>query len=108
MGRTLPNMFALVPGILPLAHSNVSAEISLVVNLASYLLYDRASKSTKASKSRINIAVGLLTFTAVVFRSEVALLLAPLALQLLIQGHTTFLDLVKAGLFVGLTSVGQS
>ncbi|KAF8554440.1 hypothetical protein OG21DRAFT_1578255 [Imleria badia] len=88
MGRTLPNMFALVP-----------------VNLANYLLYNRAPNSTKASKNHINIAVGLLTFTAVVFRSEVALLLAPLALQLLIQGHTTFLNLVKVGLLVGLTSV---
>ncbi|KAF8440477.1 alpha-1,6-mannosyltransferase subunit [Boletus edulis BED1] len=88
MGRTLPNMFALVP-----------------VNLANYMLYNRTPKSRQASKTRITIAVGLLTFTAVVFRSEVALLLAPLALQLLIQGHTTFLDLVKVGLLVGLTSI---
>ncbi|KAH0832984.1 glycosyltransferase family 22 protein [Lanmaoa asiatica] len=105
MGRTLPNMFALVPGILPLVNSNISAEISLVVNLAYYLLHDRAPKSTQPSRKCINIAVALLTFTAVVFRSEVALLLVPLALQLLIQGHTTFLDLVKVGLSVGLTSV---
>ena len=105
MGRTLPNMFALVPGIFPPVNWNISAEISLIVNLANYLLYNRAPGSTQASKKCINIAVALLIFTAVVFRSEVALLLAPLALQLLIQGHT---NLVKVGLLVGLMSVGQS
>ncbi|KAG8213348.1 hypothetical protein J3R82DRAFT_11834 [Butyriboletus roseoflavus] len=83
-------MFALVP-----------------VNLAYYLLHDRAPKSMQASKRCINTAVALLTFTTVVFRSEVALLLVPLALQLLYQGHTTFLDLLKVGVLVGLTSVGQ-
>ena len=98
-------MFALVPGIFPPMNWNISAEISLIVNLANYLLYNRAPGSTQASKKCINIAVALLIFTAVVFRSEVALLLAPLALQLLIQGHT---NLVKVGLLVGLTSVGQS
>ncbi|KAG9314937.1 glycosyltransferase family 22 protein [Chiua virens] len=87
MGRTLPNMFALVP-----------------VNLAHYMLYHRAPNSVKASKRSINTAIALLTFTAVVLRSEVVLLLAPLALQLLIQGHTTILELVRAGLLAGLTS----
>lgn len=100
-------MLALAPGIFPLVNSNISAEISLVVNLAYYLLHNRAPKSTQASKNCVNIAVALLTFTAVVFRSEVALLLAPLALQLLVQGHTTFLDLVKVGLLAGLASIGQ-
>jgi len=101
-------MFALVPGILPPSNSNVSAEISFVVNIGNYLLFNLAPKSRQASKKCAGIAVGLLTFTAIVFRSEVALLLAPLALQLLIQGHTTFLDLVKVGLLVGLASIGQS
>ena len=100
-------MFALVPGISPPVNSDINAEISLVVNLAYYLLCDRAPGSMQASKKSINIAVALLTFTAVVFRSEVALLLAPLALQLLVQGHTTFIDLVKVGLLAGLMSVGQ-
>ncbi|KAF9223821.1 glycosyltransferase family 22 protein [Gyrodon lividus] len=88
MGRTLPNMFALIP-----------------VNLAYYALYNRAPKSIQASSKSINTALVLLTFTAVVFRSEVALLLAPLALQLLVQGHTTFLNLVKVGLLAGLSSI---
>lgn len=79
----------------------------LVVNIAYYLLYNRAPRSTQASKKCIDIAVALLTFTAVVFRSEVALLLAPLAFQLLVQGHTTFPNLAKVGLTVGLTSAGQ-
>ncbi|KIJ12871.1 glycosyltransferase family 22 protein [Paxillus involutus ATCC 200175] len=88
MGRTLPNMFALIP-----------------VNIAYYALYNRAPKSLQASKRSINTALTLLTFTSVVFRSEVALLLAPLALQLLVQGHITFLNLIKVGPLAGLTSV---
>lgn len=100
-------MFALVPGILLPVIPDTNSEMSLIVNIAHYLLYNRAPRSTQASKKCINIAVGLLTFTAVVIRSEVALLLAPLALQLLIQGHTTFINLIKVGLLVGLGSVGM-
>ncbi|KIK79362.1 glycosyltransferase family 22 protein [Paxillus rubicundulus Ve08.2h10] len=88
MGRTLPNMFALVP-----------------VNIAYYVLYNRAPQSLQASKKSIDTALTLLTFTSVVFRSEVALLLAPLAFQLLAQGHTTFLNLTKVGLLAGLMSI---
>ncbi|KIJ67137.1 glycosyltransferase family 22 protein [Hydnomerulius pinastri MD-312] len=88
MGRTLPNMFALIP-----------------VNFAFYALYNRAPKSMQAPKRNINIAIALLTFTAVIFRSEVALLLGPLALQLLVQGHITFASLVKIGLLAGLASI---
>ncbi|KAH7884254.1 glycosyltransferase family 22 protein [Phlebopus sp. FC_14] len=88
MGRTLPNMFALLP-----------------VNLAYYSLYNRAPKSTRASQKNIDVAIALLVFTAVVFRSEIALLLAPLALQLLVARHTSFFHLVKVGLLAGLTSI---
>lgn len=107
MGRTLPNMFALVPGMVPLVKSNISAETRRIVNVAYYMLHSRAPKSTQASKRCINTAVALLTFTAVVFRSEIALLLVPLSFQLLYQGHTTFLNLVAVGVLAGLTSVGQ-
>ncbi|KIJ60396.1 glycosyltransferase family 22 protein [Hydnomerulius pinastri MD-312] len=88
MGRTLHNMFALIP-----------------VNFVFYALYNRAPKSTQAPKRNINIAIALLTFTAVIFRSEVALLLGPLALQLLVQGRTKFANLVKIGLLAGLASI---
>lgn len=54
----------------------------------------------------VDVAVALLVFTAVVFRFEVILLLGPLALQLLIQGHVTLLRLIKVGLITGVTSIG--
>ncbi|KIM64276.1 glycosyltransferase family 22 protein [Scleroderma citrinum Foug A] len=89
MSRTVPNMFALLP-----------------VNLAYFALYNRAPHSNRPSKTSVDVAVALLVFTAVVFRSEVTLLLAPLALQLLIQGHITLLRLIKVGLITGVASVG--
>ncbi|KAL4075052.1 glycosyltransferase family 22 protein [Scleroderma yunnanense] len=89
IGRTLPNMFALFP-----------------VNLAYFTLYNRAPHSNRPSERSVDVVVALLVFTAVVFRSEVALLLAPLALQLLIQGHTSLLRLIKVGLITGLASIG--
>ncbi|KAH7920957.1 glycosyltransferase family 22 protein [Leucogyrophana mollusca] len=88
MGRTLPNMFALFP-----------------VNVAFSVLLNRASNVTKPSPSHVDTALMLLTFTTVVFRAEIALLLAPLALQALVLGHTSFLRLVKVGLLSGLVSV---
>ncbi|KAI6025003.1 hypothetical protein PISMIDRAFT_90258 [Pisolithus microcarpus 441] len=88
MSRTLPNMFALIP-----------------VNLAYFTLYNRAPQSIRPSRMSVDIAVGLLVFTAVVFRSELALLLAPLSLQFLIQGHTTFARLIKVGLSTTVAAI---
>ncbi|KAI6125109.1 glycosyltransferase family 22 protein [Pisolithus croceorrhizus] len=88
MSRTLPNMFALIP-----------------VNLAFFTLYNRAPQSIHPSRASVDITVGLLVFTAVIFRSEVALLLGPLSLQFLIQGHTTFARLIKVGLSTGIASI---
>ncbi|KAF9006247.1 hypothetical protein BDZ89DRAFT_1233644 [Hymenopellis radicata] len=58
MGRTLPNMFAFI------------SRYAVLVNVSTYLIL-----------TRVQIALSLLTFTAVVFRAEVALYLGPLALQ---------------------------
>ncbi|OCH94902.1 hypothetical protein OBBRIDRAFT_884451 [Obba rivulosa] len=88
MGRTLPNTFALLP-----------------VNLALYLLVNRASNSTRPSESGLSAAMALLTFTAVVFRAEISLLLAPLVLQSLVCRHTTLGSVVKIGLVCGLSSI---
>lgn len=88
MGRTLPNMFALLP-----------------VNLASYLLVNRAPNAPKPSPTQFRTAIMLLVFTAVVFRAEVALLLGPIALLALIQGSTSFPALIKAGLVSGILSL---
>lgn len=51
------------------------------------------------------MAISLLTFTAVVFRAEVALLLAPLAIQCLYLRYITFTSLVKTGLLSGILSL---
>lgn len=88
MGRTLPNMFALFP-----------------VNLAFYALYDRAPQSQYPTKRSVEVAFALLTFTAVVFRSEVVLLLAPLALQALLLRHISFMRLVRVGFLSGMLSI---
>ncbi|THH12420.1 hypothetical protein EW146_g7714 [Bondarzewia mesenterica] len=75
MGRTLPNMFALIPEF----HTPITAEVQ--------------------------IAIALLTFASVVFRSEIALLLGCVSLQSLLSRQITFGKLTKVGLISGLSSV---
>ncbi len=52
-------------------------------------------------------AIGLLVFTAVVLRAEVALLLATIAAQLWWSGAVTIPDMIQAGLIAGLPSLGE-
>jgi len=87
-GRTLPNMFALIP-----------------VNIASYRLLNRAPNSTKPALYDVKRAIRLLVFTAVVLRAEVALLLATIAAQLWWSGAVTIPDMVQSGLISGLPSL---
>ena len=77
-----------------------------LVNLATYFVLD--ARSTPFSSRRVSSAIALLTFTAVVFRAEVALLLGPLALQLLLTNKISFVSLIKVGLISGLFSLGLS
>ncbi|TFK49730.1 alpha-1,6-mannosyltransferase subunit [Heliocybe sulcata] len=88
MGRTLPNMFALMP-----------------VNFGTYLLLSRAPNSTKPSPRNTHLAIGLLTSTAVILRSEVVLLLVPIIFQALASGYTRFTSIFRVGLIAGLTSL---
>ncbi|KIY72463.1 glycosyltransferase family 22 protein [Cylindrobasidium torrendii FP15055 ss-10] len=81
MGRTLPNMFAL-----PL------------VNMAIASMLERPPGSTQPSKRSVERMFALLTFAGVVFRAEVALLLAPLCIQYLLLRYVSFSRLVKIGL----------
>jgi alpha-1,6-mannosyltransferase len=62
----------------------------------------------RISSRRISVAIALLTFTAVVFRAEVVLLLGPLALQFLLFKQISFVNLIKVGLISGLPSLGSS
>ncbi|PIL35310.1 hypothetical protein GSI_02035 [Ganoderma sinense ZZ0214-1] len=86
IGRTLPNMFALLPA-----------------NIALRLIIDRAPNSTRPSKSSVHWAIALLTFTTVVFRAELLLLLGPLALQSAIR-YTSLYNIIKVGLISGIIS----
>ncbi|PPQ98171.1 hypothetical protein CVT26_003217 [Gymnopilus dilepis] len=91
MGRTIPNMFATIP-----------------VNLVTYLLIDHAPNATRPSERKLTWAVALLTSTAAIIRAEVALLLAPLALQLLYSRQLPFSKLLKVGILSGIISAGMS
>ncbi|KAJ3555425.1 hypothetical protein NM688_g2582 [Phlebia brevispora] len=88
MGRTLPNMFALLP-----------------TNLAFYLLYSRAPNSLRPSARNVHMAIAILTFATVVFRSELLLLLAPLVLQSLISEYTTIKKIIQTGIIAGVASI---
>ena len=72
-----------------------------IVTIALSLLISRSSKRTAT-------AFTLLTFAAVIFRAELLLLLAPLALRSLVARHIAFGKLVKVGLAAGVLSIGKS
>ncbi|KAJ7592689.1 glycosyltransferase family 22 protein [Mycena floridula] len=92
MGRTLPNMFALFP-----------------VNLGMYLVLDRAPNSKRPSTKSVGTAISLLTFTAVVFRAEVLMLLAPLTFgYVLVTRYIGLYSVIKVGLISGLASIALS
>ena len=102
MGRTLPNMFALFPGV-SLCFTSCSPSLKLVcisVNFALSQLLRRPSSLTQA--------IGLLTFTAIVFRAEVALLLAPLAIISLYKQQIRVTGAFRIGLLYGVPSLGPS
>ncbi|KAF8718278.1 hypothetical protein AX14_011943 [Amanita brunnescens Koide BX004] len=88
MGRTLPNMFALLP-----------------VNIAFSRIIGHNPVSIGQVKRSYKVAIGLLTLTSVVFRAEIALLLAPLALQSLLTRKLTIPEVIKVGLYSGLASI---
>lgn len=54
----------------------------------------------------MNWAIALLTFTTVVFRSELLLLLGPLVLQAVLR-YTSLYDVMKVGLISGMLSAGE-
>ncbi|THH04867.1 hypothetical protein EW145_g5206 [Phellinidium pouzarii] len=88
MGRTLPNTFALFP-----------------VNIAYSYLLGRMPNSTRPSQDFIIKAVALLTFTAVIFRAEILLLLGPLVLQALLTRWISFTVVANTGILVASFSI---
>ena len=77
-----------------------------LVNVALYCLYDRAPNAIRPTRSKVHTAIALLTFTTVVFRSELLLLLGPVVLQALYQGYTSLTRVIKVGIVAGLASAG--
>ncbi|KAL0576840.1 Dol-P-Man:Man(7)GlcNAc(2)-PP-Dol alpha-1,6-mannosyltransferase [Marasmius crinis-equi] len=88
MGRTLPNMFALLP-----------------VNLATYLLIYRSPNAPNPTSKSVYTAISLLTFAGVIFRAELVLLLGPFVLQSLYQGNCTLNGVVKTGILTAASSL---
>ncbi|KAG8808272.1 dolichyl-P-Man:Man(7)GlcNAc(2)-PP-dolichol alpha-1,6-mannosyltransferase [Serendipita sp. 401] len=80
MGRTLPNMFALVPCNIAFAR--------LISNQAD-----------------VTVPVSLLVLAAVVFRAELAVYVGILSLYLLLRTRTSLTKLVAVGLISGFTSL---
>lgn len=78
----------------------------LVVNIALSRIIGHNPVSVGQVKRSYKVAIGLLTFTTVVFRVEIALLLAPLVLQSLLTRKLTILEVIKIGLYSGLASIG--
>jgi len=78
------------------------------VNYSTYLMVDRSSNSKKPSQASLNFAIALLTCTAVIYRAEVALLLIPFCLQLLVTKRLAFLNILRVGLISGLLSIGMN
>ncbi|KAI9172034.1 putative Dol-P-Man:Man(7)GlcNAc(2)-PP-Dol alpha-1,6-mannosyltransferase [Paramyrothecium foliicola] len=87
--RTLPNMFAF--GLTTLA--------------AAFLLPSSSNQKTKARRRQ---AIGLLVFSAAVFRSELAILLATTGLYLLATAQISLRSLVSVFLVTFLASLGIS
>ncbi|KAJ7286958.1 glycosyltransferase family 22 protein [Mycena rebaudengoi] len=88
MGRTLPNMFALLP-----------------VNLSTFLLIDRAPNALRPSQRSVSASIALLAFSAVVFRAELAALAAALAVQSLFMKHASLWRICTIGAISTLASI---
>lgn len=75
------------------------------MNIASSLIVAKYG-TAKEGQKKFEAAMAILTFTAVVFRSEVVLLLGPLALQGLLLRRTNVLSLITTGMVWGILSLG--
>ncbi|KAF9649276.1 alpha-1,6-mannosyltransferase subunit [Thelephora ganbajun] len=88
MGRTLPNMLALFPA-----------------NVALSFLIPNSPARASPTQPRLLAAISLLVFTGVVFRSEVSLLLAPIAIHAMVLVVPP-VRLIKTGIISATLSIG--
>lgn len=89
--------------ILPLSH-----ERDALVNIALCKLWKRAKNATKPTPAAIDIAIALMVFSGVVFRAEVAILLASTVAQILLSGWAPLKRVIKVGLISAAVSIGMS
>ena len=108
MGRTLPNMFALLPGMFSFLDplSLCFMKWTLLVNIALCKLWKRAKNATRPTPTAIDIAIALMVFSGVVFRAEVAILLAPTVAQILFSGWAPLRRVIRVGFVSAAASVG--
>ena len=95
--RTLPNIFAL--GLTTIATSLI---------MRNFLPLASRSHTSSTSKSRYPIAITILTVSGIIFRSEIALLLACYTLYLLVAPHIqlSLYDIIRPGLLGGVIGLG--
>lgn len=109
MSRTLPNMFAFFPGKFlcgHLSYSHRAYHLHAVTFALSQFLNRAPQSTTRPALGSVRMAIGILTLTAVIFRAELVLLLAPYALQALLLRWISFRDLIKTGFVYGMLGLG--
>lgn len=78
-----------------------------VVNYATFLLLDRSPTTRKPSSDNIIKAISYLVFASAVFRAEIALLLAPTAIQALLMRQVGLVQLIRSGLTAAIFAIGS-
>ena len=76
----------------------------IVVNIASSLLITASPRRPRDSLG----ALAILTATAIIFRAELLLFLAPWALQLLLTGNNSFVSVVVTGTISAVAAICRS
>ena len=91
-------------GSLSVSHRVLTQQFTPVNVALSFLIPSAPARASPAQPELLS-AISLLVFTSVVFRSEVALLLAPIAIQTI--GIVPPALLVKRGLITAALSIGE-
>ena len=80
----------------------------VLVNVAMALILTPKKRSLMSEERRWLTAIALVTACTTIFRSELAVLVGPLALQSLLSRKVSFWNLVTVGLGTAAASIGAS